>query len=119
MTKILVVEDELMIADLIKMVLTPRGYEIFHTSDGSKALEMVREHQPQLILLDVMLPGLDGYSIQNTLSSDEELKKIPIIMMTSKTQMEDVFKTASNVVGFIAKPFTVKDLTEKVKAVVN
>lgn len=119
MTKILVVEDEPMIADLIKMCLHPRGYEIVHISNGSLALETAEQHRPDLILLDVMLPGLDGYSIQNQLCENESLKNIPVIMMTSKTQMEDAFSTAPNVAAFISKPFTVRNLSEKIKTVLE
>lgn len=118
MAKILVVEDEQMIMDLISMVLG-KNHELIHTPNGSQAVNMARVSEPALILLDIMLPGLDGFSIQNKLYEDEELKKIPIIMMTSKSQMEDVFKTSPNVVGFIAKPFSIKEMEEKVNAVLN
>ena len=117
MQKILIVEDEQMIADMVTMVLKARGYEVIHTPDGSKAIVMAAVHQPSLIILDIMLPGLDGFSIQNKLYEDETLKKIPVIMMTSKSQMEDVFKTAPNVAAFIAKPFSMKELMEKVTSV--
>ncbi|MBI1979483.1 MAG: response regulator [Elusimicrobia bacterium] len=119
MATILVVEDEQMILDLITMVLEPKGHTIVHTQDGDKAMEIAKESKPDLVLLDVMLPGLDGFSVQNQLYEDEKLKRVPVIMMTAKSQLEDVFKTSPNVAGFIAKPFSVKDLLEKVSAVLK
>lgn len=116
MPKILVIEDQPLIVELIEMVLKPRGYEVFNTGDGLKALEMVHEVRPDLILLDVMLPGMDGYSIQSKLLEDEDSKLIPIVVITSKTQVEEVFQTSANVFGFISKPFSVKDLIQKIEA---
>ncbi len=116
MAKILIVDDEEVICDLIVMVLEPEGHELLIQTEGSGVVELVREEKPDLILLDIMLPGVDGYTIQNTLSEDLELKKIPIIMMTAKSKMEDVFKTAPNVSSFISKPFSVHELTEKVNS---
>lgn len=114
MAKILVVDDEEMILDLIAMVLEPLGHELHFSTEGSQVMEMAKEITPDLILLDIMLPGTDGYSLQNKLSEDPDLKKVPVIMMTAKSQMEEVFRTAPNVASFISKPFSVTELTEKV-----
>jgi two-component system, OmpR family, alkaline phosphatase synthesis response regulator PhoP len=113
--KILIVEDTPETAQLLQMYLNPRGYETFWVSNGSEALGAVIEKKPDLVLLDVMLPGMDGYSIQSQLLENEETKHIPIIMMTSKGQMEEVFKTATNVADFIEKPFTLKLYQEKIE----
>lgn len=116
MPKILIIEDQPLIVELIEMVLKPRGYEVFHTGDGRKALDLIHEIRPDLILLDVMLPGMDGYSIQSKLLEDEDSKHIPIVIVTSKTQVEEVFQTSANVFGFVAKPFSVSDLIQKIEA---
>ncbi len=114
MAKILVVDDEEMICDLIASVLEPQGHDILIETEGSGVVEIAKEANPDLVLLDIMLPGVDGYSLQNQFSEDADLKKIPIIMMTAKSKMEDVFKTAPNVASFISKPFSVAELIEKV-----
>lgn len=116
MAKILVVDDEEVICDLIGMCLEPEGHELIIETEGTGVIETVREVTPDLILLDIMLPGVDGYTIQNSLSEDLDLKKIPIIMMTAKSKMEEVFKTAPNVSSFISKPFSVTELIEKVNS---
>ena len=119
MAKILVIEDDLPTAELIQMVLAPRGHKVLHTNNGAETLAKAKEFHPDLILLDVMLPGMDGYSVQSQLLGEEETKNIPIIVMTSKSDMEDVFKIASNVAAFIAKPFVVRDFLDKVKNVLD
>ena len=115
MPKILMIEDDIPTAELVQMILSPRGMELVHTADGAQAIQMAKQHSPDLILLDVMLPGMDGYSIQSGLCEDEDLRKIPVIMLTSKAQMEEFFRTAPNVVDFIEKPFGIRDFLEKVQ----
>jgi CheY-like chemotaxis protein len=119
MSKILVVEDTDAIAELIFMVLKARGYELARDPSGSQAFTMAKSFRPDLILLDVTLPGLDGYQIQSQLMEDEETRKIPIIVMTSKLEMEEVFQTASNVVGFLSKPFNIQALVERVRSAIK
>src|SRR5437870_557245 len=113
MAKILLIEDDQPTVELMKMILGPRGFEILNTPDGQEALQIARDQKPGLILLDVMLPQLDGYSIQMRLQEDEATKDIPVIITTSKAEMEDVFKTASNVIAFIVKPFSIRELIDK------
>ncbi len=115
MSKILMIEDDIPTAELVQMILKPRGVELIHTADGTQAIAMAGEHRPDLILLDVMLPGMDGYTIQSKLCEEDELRRIPVIMLTSKAQMEEFFRTAPNVVDFIEKPFGIRDFLDKVQ----
>jgi len=119
MAKILLVEDDMPTVELMELVLKPRGYEIIHTNDGSKAFKMAKEHRPELIILDMMLPQMDGYGVQMQMLEDDDTKKIPILITTSKAMMEEVFKTADNVRGFISKPFTVRELVDKIRNILN
>lgn len=119
MAKILMVEDDIPTAELVQMILKPRGIDLVHIADGSLAIETAKQHLPDLILLDVMLPGMDGYSIQSGLCEEDHLRKIPVIMLTSKAQMEEFFRTAPNVVDFIEKPFSIRDFLEKVNRQLN
>jgi len=115
MKRVLLVEDDPIIIDLIKAVLSSHNYDVVHTSDGSEACDVARKIQPDLILLDVMLPGLDGYSIHMQLGRDEDLMNIPVIVITAKSQLEDVFRQTSNFAGFVTKPFKIKDLLDKIE----
>ena len=119
MKKVLIVEDDVSTAELVKFLLLSLGCEVTYTGDGSSALRLAREWLPQLIVLDIMLPGLDGYSIQSELLKDDLTKEIPVILITVKTQMEQVFTNAGNVAGFMCKPFNVMELQSKVKSVLE
>ncbi len=112
--KILVVEDDLSTLEMIRMLLSKNGFEILTEKNGLKIYEIAKETLPDVILLDAMLPGLDGYSIQKKLFNDKETRGIPIIMMTANSQLEQVFSDKENVVEFLPKPFNVNDLREKI-----
>ena len=116
--KILVIEDDRDISELITYNLEREGYEIACLYDGSQAIEFVRKRKPELILLDLMLPEVDGIEICRTLKSDPNTKHIPIIMLTAKSEEADV------VVGlqmgaddYIPKPFSPKVLVARIKAI--
>lgn len=119
MPKVLLIEDDSQTAELIQMVLAPRGFDFVHTSDGAAAVDLAKNNPPDLILLDVMLPGLDGYGVQSQLLEQEETRSIPVIMMTSKSEMKGAFELATNVAGFIAKPFIIREFVDLVKSVLE
>jgi len=116
--KILVVEDDRDISELITYNLEREGYEIACLYDGSQAIDFVHKRKPDLIILDLMLPEVDGIEICRTLKSDGNTKHIPIIMLTAKSEEADV------VVGlqmgaddYIPKPFSPKVLVARIKAI--
>jgi two-component system alkaline phosphatase synthesis response regulator PhoP len=82
--KILVVDDEAYIVELVKFNLEKEGYEVVVAHDGLKALDMVRTEEPDLIILDIMLPRMDGLEVCRLVKQDQALKAIPIIMLTAK-----------------------------------
>ncbi|MDI6711905.1 MAG: response regulator [Anaerosomatales bacterium] len=84
--RILAVDDSPTILEMIKAILEAGGYEVITASDGNEALEKARGENPDLILLDVMLPKLDGYRVCRLLKFDQNYKHIPIIMLTAKTE---------------------------------
>jgi two-component system phosphate regulon response regulator PhoB len=116
MAKILLVEDDAQTVELIQFILEPKGHALRIVASGALALAQAREFKPDLILLDVMLPGLDGASVQTQMLEDPDLKTIPIIMLTAKADLESRFRGASNVAFFLSKPFAVKELVEKINA---
>lgn len=116
--KILIVEDEPQINRLIELVLLSDGfYNIKKSFDGLEALELIKASKPDLILLDVMLPSLDGFALCKKIKEDEYLKNIQVIMLTAKKMEEDILKGfESGAIDYISKPFSNKILLARVKA---
>ena len=119
--KILIVEDEPQINRLIELVLTSDGfYNIKKAFDGKEALELIKSDKPDLILLDVMLPEIDGFTLCRQIKEDEYLKTIQVIMLTAKKMEEDVLKGFANgAIDYISKPFSNKILLARIKAHLN
>ena len=118
--KILAVDDEPDVLSLLNLMLTSQGYNVVTASDGQEALEKARTENPNLILLDVMLPKMDGYKIARMLKFDENFKHIPIIMLTAKVQEKD--RQTGMEMGaddYITKPFDTAGLLDKVKEVLT
>ena len=115
MKRILIVEDDASTVEMLEMLFSKSNYAVRVQRNGLSVSEMAKEYCPNLILLDGVLPGLDGHSVQKKLLEDEETKKIPVIMISAKAQFEQVFVNEENVVGFITKPFSLADLREKVQ----
>jgi DNA-binding response OmpR family regulator len=104
--KILVVEDEPNLVQLLKAGLEAGHYEVVTAKDGQEALEMTRLEKPDLIILDIMLPKIDGYKVAARLKDDEDLKDIPIVMLTARCLTQDIKKTMENgAVCYVQKPF--------------
>lgn len=116
--RILIVEDEPQINRLIELVLISGGYyKIQKAFDGLGALEIIKKDKPDLILLDVMLPELDGFSLCKMIKSDSALKSIQIIMLTARKMEEDVLKGFENgAIDYISKPFSNNILLARIKA---
>ena len=115
--KVLVVEDDSNIAELLRLYLQKDGFEVSHAADGGKAVEMAKEIQPDLVLLDIMLPVMDGWQVCREL---RKTMKMPIIMLTAKGETED--KVSGLEMGaddYIVKPFEVKELLARVHAVLR
>jgi DNA-binding response OmpR family regulator len=118
--KILVVDDEPDVISLLTLVLKSQGYDVISAGDGKEALEKARGESPDLILLDVMLPRMDGYKVARMLKFDEKYRHIPIIMLTARIQDRD--KQTGLEMGvndYLTKPFDTNVLLEKVKALFN
>ena len=119
--KILIVEDEPQINRLIELVLVSDGfYNIKKAFDGLEALDMIKADKPDLILLDIMLPEIDGYELCKKIKEDEYLKSIKVIMLTAKKMEEDVLEGfESGAIDYISKPFSNKILLARIKAHLN
>ena len=115
--KILIVDDDENIANLISLYLTKECYETRIEHDGQSALDAFKEYAPNLILLDIMLPGLDGYEVCREIRRES---KVPIIMLSAKTEVFDkVLGLELGADDYIIKPFDSKELIARVKAVLR
>ena len=114
--RVLVVEDEDNIALALDFLLTREGYTHDRVADGDAALAKIRAMQPDLVLLDVMLPGASGYEICQTVRLDPNLKAVKILMMTARgSSIERRKGLAIGADGFITKPFELKELRDEVR----
>ena len=117
--RILAVDDEAANRRLLRDILTPLGYEVWEAGDGQEALEVCALDLPDLVLLDVVMPRLDGYSVCKRLKEDPRTKLIPVVILTSLDQLTD--KLAAIEVGaddFLSKPFNVTELTTRVRSLI-
>lgn len=113
--KILVVDDEPSIVRLMEFILARQGHEMMAAVNGEEALEKIRLHKPDLVLLDIMMPRIDGYEVARTLRADPETATLPIIMLSAKAQEEDIRKgVAVGVNEYITKPFSPEHLVHVV-----
>src|SRR4030042_1211481 len=118
--KILVVDDEVDLVETLRFPLELEGFDVIVSYNGEDALNQAREKNPDLILLDIMLPKLDGYKVCRLLKFDERYKHIPILMLTAKTQEKDkLIGKETGADEYITKPFDIDDLMKKVKAYLN
>ncbi len=117
--RILIIEDEMSIVELLMLVLMREGYEVKSCQSGREAVSMIKEFHPHLIILDVMLPGMDGASIIKVLSEDEQLGSIPVIITSALVESQKLFINYPQVKDFCAKPFVLKDLIIKVKQAIG
>jgi DNA-binding response OmpR family regulator len=114
--RILIVDDEPDLLETIQINLEMEGYDCLVAYDGNRGLERARKENPDLIILDVMLPGMNGYKVCRLLKFDEKYKRIPIIMLTAEAQDKDRLlgeKTGADY--YMTKPFAADKLLAKIK----
>ena len=117
--KVLVVDDEPEITDIVETFLTESGYTVEVENSSTKAIDKAKEMRPDVILLDIMMPGLDGYAVCQEFKKDPDLVTVPVIFLTGKDRADDMgrsFKSGGDM--FIKKPFSCERLLEIVNIVV-
>ena len=114
--KILIIDDEAELVDLVKIRLEAAGYEVLKAFDGREGLDKAKLEKPDLILLDIMMPKMDGYKVCGLLKMDARYQKIPIVLFSAKAQKEDA-QLAKEVGAdlYITKPFEASVLLAKIK----
>ena len=118
---ILCVEDEPEMIDLIRLILGRRGFEVIGATGGVEGLKMVREQKPDLVLLDLMMPDMDGWEVYQQIKADEKTKGIPVIVVTAKAQSIDkvLGLHIAKVDDYIAKPFGPQELMDSVERIIG
>ncbi len=119
--QILCIEDEPEMIDLIRLILGRRGFEVIGAAGGKEGLEKVRQQPPELILLDLMMPDMDGWEVYQQIKADEKTKDIPVIVVTAKAQSIDkvLGLHIAKVDDYIAKPFSPQELMNSVEKVLS
>ena len=118
--RILIVDDEPDLLETIQVTLETAGYECLVAYDGFRGLDRARNEKPDLIVVDVMLPGLNGYKICRLLKFDEQYKRIPIIMLTAEAQEKDrLIAEETGADYYMTKPFAPDKLIAKVAALLE
>jgi len=118
--KILVVDDDQDILRIIRLYLQNKGYEVFSETSGQAGIDRAKSENPDLIILDAMMPGLDGIETMKLLREDETTKQIPIIMCTARNSRKEVVQAARmGVSDYIVKPFAGAVLLQKVAQVLS
>jgi len=118
--KILIIDDEKDIVDTLIIMLQARDYAVASALDGQEGLDKAKSERPNIILLDIMMPGTDGYSVCMKLKSDKDTKNIPIVIVTARAERDSVIKCHNlGVSDFIVKPFNLPTLLGKLGKLIN
>jgi two-component system phosphate regulon response regulator PhoB len=120
MESILIIEDEIDIANLVRFNFERNGYSVDIAHDGREGLEKILKNQPDLVILDLMLPEIDGYKILKKMQRDTRSHSIPVIMLTAKSQIDDRLKGLElGADDYITKPFSPKELILRAQAILK
>ncbi len=116
--KILVVDDEDDILNFLELVLGEKGFDVVTASGGQEALTKAQLERPDLVLLDIMMPQMDGWEVLKLLRVDEETAEIPVAMLSARTEARDrVQGLQEGAIDYICKPFSLQELLGKIEAV--
>ncbi len=111
--RILILDDEPEILTLMQSRLEASGYEVISAHDGEEGLKIIKNSMPDLIITDVAMPQMDGFTFIQEVKKNSDFKKVPVIVLTAKDSLKDIFKI-EGIVDYVVKPFETKTLLEKV-----
>jgi len=119
LARILLIEDEKVIVDIMKMLLEYGNHEVLIAVDGETGLMMARREQPDLILLDIALPKMDGITLNNALLQNDRTRRIPVIVVTTQSSKSNSLESAENVKLYLQKPFDMMTLLDNIRKVLS
>lgn len=114
-TKILLVDDEPNILLSLEFLMRKKGYQVFIARNGAEALDLIRKEKPGIIILDIMMPEVDGYEVCEYVKKSSDLQNIKVVFLTAKSKEEEIekgYKAGADL--YITKPFSTRDLTQKI-----
>jgi two-component system, OmpR family, response regulator VicR len=116
---ILCIEDEPEMIDLIRLILTRKGFDVLGATGGKEGLNLIKQEKPDLVLLDLMMPDMDGWEVYQQMKADNNIQNIPVIIVTAKAQTIDkvLGLHIAKVDDYIAKPFSPQELLNSVERV--
>lgn len=119
--KVVCVEDEPEMIDLMRLILSRKGFEVLGANGGMKGLELIRAEKPDLVLLDLMMPEMDGWQVYQQLKADPNTEHIPVVVVTAKAQNIDkvLGLHIAKVDDYISKPFSLQELVDRVDQVLK
>ena len=117
--KILIVDDDPEILSLVQYTLESMGHQVQACSNGREVIDALHSYKPDLTILDVMLPGVDGYSLTNQITEDPVSQNMPIIVLSALEPSRTMFRRFTQVTAFLTKPFNTDDLMEAVKTALS
>lgn len=122
-SKILVVDDELTVRRIIRQYMEKEGYEVIEADNGGQALQLLHQQEPDLMILDIMLPGIDGFTVARSVRQpvdSDSVRNIPIIMLTARTEeMDKITGFELGTDDYVTKPFSPRELVMRVKALLR
>ena len=121
MQKILIVDDEESVVEIVKLRLETNNYEVITAYNGEEGLTKAKEEKPDLIILDIAMPDMDGFEVGRRLKQDDKTKHIPIIMLTARGKHDDVLKSVKDAgaVDYIVKPFNPQAFLKRIASVLG
>jgi len=119
--RVVYIEDEQEMIDLVRLILSRKGYEVIGANGGRDGLQLVNDRLPDLVLLDLMMPDMDGWEVYQQMKANEKTRQIPVIVITAKAQSIDkvLGLHIAKVDDYISKPFSPHDLLESVERVLS
>jgi two-component system response regulator VicR len=119
--KVVYIEDESEMIDLVRLILSRKGYEVIGAGGGREGLEIIRQKLPDLVLLDLMMPDMDGWDVYQQMKSVDSTRDIPVIVITAKAQSIDkvLGLHIAKVDDYISKPFSPQELVDRVEKVIG
>ena len=119
--RVVYIEDEQEMIDLVRLILVRKGFEVIGAGGGREGLDLIRQMKPNLVLLDLMMPDMDGWDVYQQMKADEATRHIPVVVITAKAQSIDkvLGLHIAKVDDYISKPFSPQELVESVEKILG